>query len=95
MNIDELRIKYRDDILHIADEYDVSNIRVFGSTVRGDARDDSDVDLLVTLNKPLGFAFCSLQRRLSELLNKRVDLLSDNGLSPYIGPYILEEAVEI
>ena len=44
--LDDLR-QLRDEILRIAEQYGASNVRVFGSVARGDARPDSDVDLLV------------------------------------------------
>lgn len=95
MTLDELRAKHRDAILRITGEYGIENVRVFGSIVRGEATEKSDLDLLVHLGKPLGFAFFGCKRNLEETLNMPVDLLSDQSLDKYIGPYILKEATPL
>ncbi len=66
---------------------------LFGSQVRGDAHVNSDIDLLVELDysQRIGFLFIKMQIELSELLNKKVDLVSANGLSKYIKPVIEKE----
>lgn len=76
----------------LAREYGVSRLGVFGSYVRGEARDDSDVDILVEFNRPIGFfRFLELEARLSEILGANVDLVSRNALKPHIGQHILRE----
>jgi len=67
----------------VLDEFSVKSISVFGSVVRGDERPDSDVDLLVEFEPDarIGFfAFARLQRRLSELLGRPVDLVTPDAL---------------
>ena len=66
---------------------------LFGSQVRGDAHVNSDIDLLVEMDysQRIGFLFIRMQIELSELLNKKVDLVSANGLSKYIKPVIEKE----
>ncbi len=49
MRLNELRQQYRDEILSAASRNGVRYVRVFGSVARGDARPDSDIDLLVDL----------------------------------------------
>lgn len=75
----------------------VRRIALFGSTVRGEARPDSDVDLLVEfLPDQVTFRnFMSLAFLLEEKLERRVELVTTEGLSPYIGPYILREAEDV
>jgi predicted nucleotidyltransferase len=69
------------------------NVRVFGSVARGDDRRDSDLDLLVdvepgrTLLDVIG-----LEQDLEELLGRKVDVLTEGGLSPYLQQRILAEA---
>jgi predicted nucleotidyltransferase len=77
----------------LAEKYAVAEIGVFGSVVRGEARDDSDVDLLVAFNKPIGLIkFIGLEFLLQDLLGvPKVDLVTRNALKPYIGQYILRE----
>jgi predicted nucleotidyltransferase len=76
----------------IRQEYHVSEIGVFGSYTREEQQDDSDIDILVSFEKPIGFIkFMRLEFYLSELLGKKVDLVSKDSLKPYIGKVILEE----
>ena len=72
--------------------FGVSEIGVFGSVASGTAQDESDVDVLVSFSRPVGFiAFMRLERRLQELLGREVDLVTRNALRPYIGKRILSE----
>lgn len=80
----------------VLDEFSVKSISVFGSVVRGDERPDSDVDILVEFEPDarIGFfAFARLQRRLSELLGRPVDLVTPDALHKAMKNRILEEAV--
>lgn len=92
MNLDELRAKHKDDILRIAAQYGLENIRVFGSVARGDAGPDSDLDLLVTLGKPLGFRFFRCRRELEHAIGQPVDLVPEDALGKHVGPVIHSEA---
>ena len=81
------------DILEIARAYGIANIRVFGSVVRDEARLNSDIDLLVDLEKgrsllDLGGASIKLQ----ELLGRKVDIVTERGLHWYLRDKILNEA---
>ncbi|MBP6876254.1 MAG: nucleotidyltransferase family protein [Candidatus Eisenbacteria bacterium] len=60
-------------------------IGVFGSVARGEERPESDLDLLVRFKKPLGLlAIVRLERELSATLGRKVDLLTEGAISPYI-----------
>jgi len=64
---------------------------------RGEARDDSDVDFLVEFapGRKSFDAFMELAFLLEELTGRRVELVTTESLSPYIGPHILREAVDV
>ena len=80
----------------LAEEYNVKNLHVFGSIVRGEARPESDLDILVEFSKPVGFfKFLELEEFLSSKTGKHVDLVSKKALKPYIGRQILKETVEV
>lgn len=67
-------------------------IGVFGSTARGEAAESSDLDLLVRLSKPKSLlSLVKLERNLSEAIGKRVDLLTEGAISPYLKERILRE----
>lgn len=72
-------------------------IALFGSVVRGEARPDSDVDLLVQFDpvKKTFRNFMELSFLLEELLGRRVELVTTESLSPFIGPHILREAEDV
>ncbi|MDX1396221.1 MAG: nucleotidyltransferase domain-containing protein [Gemmatimonadota bacterium] len=72
----------------------VRRIGLFGSVVRGESRQDSDVDVLVEFDpaRKSFDALVELAARLEALLGRDVDLVTTEGLSPHIGPRILEEA---
>ncbi len=74
----------------------VQEIGVFGSYVRGEQSEDSDLDVLVEFNKAVGFfKFLELEEYLENLLGLKVDLVTRKALKPVIGQYILDELVAI
>src|SRR5258708_39035713 len=66
---------------------------LFGSVARGDARPESDVDLLVEFDEVLGFVgYVRLRNRLEEMLGRHVDLVMVSGLHPRLRERVLREA---
>lgn len=77
-------------------KYRVRQLGIFGSFVRGEQTADSDIDVLVEFDPTARFGlltFCQLENELSDLLNRRVDLVMKDGLKPRIGERILQEVV--
>lgn len=66
---------------------------LFGSFVHGNADKKSDIDILVSLDysKKIGLDFFQMKIDLEQLLHTKVDLVSENGLSPYIKPIVDKE----
>jgi predicted nucleotidyltransferase len=91
--IEEIQTIIREHKSELAERFVVSEIGVFGSVVRGEARDDSDVDVLVEFGRPVGFLiFMDLEFYLEDILGvAKVDLVTRSGLKPYIGQHILRE----
>ncbi len=86
----------REKILQIAARYGARNVRLFGSTARGDSRPDSDVDLLVDLEPGRSlFDLGGLLSEVSELLGREVDVVTERGLRPRIREQVLREAVRL
>jgi len=75
----------------LADYYHVKRIGLFGSYVRDEQTDESDIDLLVEFSKPVGLEFIDLKFYLEELLQKPVDLVTPNALKPLIREDIMSE----
>ena len=78
---------------HRIDELGVRRVGLFGSFVRGDQKPESDVDLLVEFEPGRkGFDdFMQLAFLLEDVLQRHVELVTPEALSPYIGPRILKE----
>ena len=75
--------------------YGVRELSLFGSAARGEMRADSDIDLLVEFlpNARVDLVeYAGLMLDLSQLLGRKVDLVSKNGLKPLIRASVLEEA---
>lgn len=76
-------------------ELGVTQIGLFGSFIKGEQTKDSDIDFLIMFNPEME-SFDNLMK-LYDLLedtfkNRKIDIVTENGLSPFIGPRILEEA---
>ncbi|NJK28682.1 MAG: nucleotidyltransferase family protein [Acaryochloris sp. SU_5_25] len=78
------------------EEFRVKSLMIFGSVARDEATSDSDVDLLVEFEKPIGLlAFVRLQRYLEALLGCAVDLGTPNSLRSEVRDVVLKEAVRV
>ena len=73
MNREELLTKLR-ELKPWLEEQGIVNVRLFGSYARDEAGPNSDVDLLVEMTKPLGFAFFGIEEDLSKALGARVEM---------------------
>jgi predicted nucleotidyltransferase len=95
-HLDEIKTILSQHKAAIVSSYKVREISIFGSYIRGENRETSDIDILVEFSEPIGFfAFLELEEYLQELLGAKVDLVSKKALKPRIGEYILKEAVSI
>jgi len=89
-------IQHRVDILRLAERYHASDVRVFGSVVRGDNTQASDVDVLVKTRPGCSLLdLGGLLEDLQELLGCRVDLVTEDGLKPRLRARVLREAVPL
>lgn len=76
--------------------YNPSRIGIFGSYVRGDQNEESDLDLLVNLQKRANlFELIELEEELSEILGVKVDLVTEKLLNKHIRPHIMKEITYI
>ena len=100
----EVRMKTIDDIKKIIElnrkdlnaQYGVKEIGIFGSYVTGKQRPDSDLDMLVEFDRPIGFVrFMRLENLLSSLSGVKVELVTRNALKPHIGKRILQEVIYV
>ena len=81
---------YKDNIINtliaskaeLAKKYHLKCIGIFGSFTRDDFEDESDIDILVDFNQPIGIEFIDLADELEKILNRKVDLVSKRGVKP-------------
>lgn len=84
------------EILALAAKHGASNVRLFGSVVRGEDQPDSDVDFLVDMqeNRSL-FDLIGLQQDIEKMLGRKVDVLTPDGINRYLKDRILGEAAPL
>ena len=95
VTLETLRHERRAEILRLAETHGARNVRVFGSVVRGENREDSDLDLLVDFDKGRSlFDLARLKGDLEDLLGVNVDVVTLGGLH-YIRDHVLAEALAL
>jgi predicted nucleotidyltransferase len=93
MTVEERLKASRDDILRLAAKYGARNVRIFGSVARGEAGDQSDIDLLVEFEPGRSLLDqAGLVVDLEELLGRKVDVVTEGGLYWLLRRRILKEA---
>lgn len=86
----------KDEIRKIAAKHGAYNVRVFGSVVRGEARPDSDIDLLIEKGGATSPWFpAGLILDLEQLLGRKVDIVTEKALNPDLRENVLQEAVSL
>jgi hypothetical protein len=70
---------------------DISFCGLFGSFARGEADENSDIDLLVRFSKPKGFDWINVALEIEDALGRKVDLVTEKGLSPYIRDSVMKD----
>ena len=89
----QLLRQHRDELRK---RFGVKSLAVFGSVARGEARPDSDVDILVEFEGRATFdRYMGLKFFLEDLLGRRVDLVTRKALKPRLRPYVEQEAIYV
>ena len=96
MKTDDALITSRDMILGIARSHGARSIRVFGSHARGEAKPDSDLDLLVQLEDGRSLLdIVAMKQDLEDLLGCRVDVVTEASVSPYLRSEVMAHSVPL
>ena len=96
MRIEEAIKSKRDEIRRIAEQHGAANVRVFGSVARGEAKPESDVDLLVDVTAQTSSWFpAGLILDLEKLLGRRVEVVTEKALNENLRERVLREAVPL
>ncbi len=94
--INELLKSKRQEIIAIAARHGAHNVRVFGSVARGEARPESDLDILVEMEPGRSLIdHVALMQDLEDLLQRKVDVVSERALHWYIRDRVLAEATPL
>jgi predicted nucleotidyltransferase len=96
MRIEGVLKKRRKEILTIAARYGARNIRLFGSFAKGTAIESSDVDLLLEMEAGRSLLdIVAIKQELEDLLGRKVHVVTEPSLSPYLRDDVLKEAVSL
>ena len=96
MNKDEIREKINIQLPFLKDKFHIKKMGIFGSAARGEQEKESDIDILVEFDSPIGFFdFIRLEDFLSQILHKKVDLISKKALKPAIRENILRDIIYV
>ena len=96
MNKHEIRKKINTQLPFLKDKYHIKRVGIFGSVVRDNRKKESDIDVLVEFDSPIGFFdFIRLENFLSQILHQKVDLVSKKALKSAIKDNILKETIYV
>jgi len=96
MKIDKTLKEKRGQIFTIARQYGARNVRIFGSIARGEGKRDSDLDVLVDLEPGRSLLdIIAIKQDLEDLLNTKVDVVTEAAVSPYIREEVLRQAISL
>ena len=95
-DLENIIVKLRKEFPRLQTQFKVSSLEIFGSFVRGEQKENSDLDVLVTFSDPPSlFTFIELEDYLSNLLGIKVDLVMKSALKANIKQRILSEALSV
>lgn len=95
ISLDEIKSIIQKNKKRLQKKYGIKEIGIFGSYTRGDNYKDSDIDILVEFENPVGLEFVDLSYELEELLNHKVDLVSKKAIKTRLINYIKEDLIYV
>ncbi len=96
MSISQLLCDKRSEILNIALKYGANKIRIFGSMARGKTRPESNIDILVEMKEGRSLLdIIAIKQDIEDLLGRKVDIVTEASISPYVREEVLKEAVPL
>ncbi|MEN8264397.1 MAG: nucleotidyltransferase family protein [Nitrospirota bacterium] len=96
MSISSIIKNRREEVINIARKYGAKNVRVFGSMARGEESADSDLDIIVEMEHGSSLLdIIAIKQDIEELLGRKVDVVTEASISPYIRDAVLKEAVNL
>ena len=98
LNLERITNILKEHKEELKEKYGVKEIGIFGSYVKGEYKEKSDLDILVEFEEDAKIGllrFVNMENRLSELIGVKVDLVEKSALKPRIGRHILKEVVSL
>ena len=94
-NLEEVRGLLEEHKEELKNRYGVSRIGIFGSYARNEQIEESDIDILVEFERPIGLDFVTLADHLEALLGFKVDLVSRGAIKPNRWKYVAEDLLYV
>lgn len=92
LSLDEIKHRLINQKSALQARYSISRLGIFGSYVRGEQKNESDLDILIDYEEPPTlFTLIELENQLTDLLGIKVDLVTQRGIKPQLKNYILDE----
>jgi predicted nucleotidyltransferase len=95
MNTNEVISKLQQIKPYLQQEYAVKTVGLFGSFADGTYTDDSDVDILIEFERPVGWQFFTLEKYIEKALGRKIDMVTANALKEQMKPFILSQVQHI
>ena len=93
---DEVLKILKDELPYLREKYGITKIGIFGSYSRGEQNIESDVDLLIEFEKPIGFfRFLAIEDYIEKKLGVKAELVTEDALKPRMKPHVLEEVIYV
>lgn len=93
--LNEIILILKDNEKHLKEKYKIKRLGLFGSVCRGEATDESDIDVLAEFEEPIGLEFVDLADELEKILGHKVDLVSKGGIKPSYFRYVQEDLIYV
>ena len=94
--LDKIKQTLKQNKQSLRQEFNVKELGIFGSYVRGEQKENSDVDILIDFSRTPGlFDYMKVENHLSDLLHKKVDLVMKGSLKSTIGKNIMREVIYV
>lgn len=86
----------KEKLVHLAKKNQITYLGLFGSYARGEARANSDVDMLVEFGKRISLMdLVRVEREMGDAIQKKVDLIPKNSVNKYVKPYIMKDLITV
>ena len=94
-SLDDIKLILIKSKKSLKSKYKIKSLGIFGSYSRGEAKEESDIDILVEFEEPIGLEFIDLADELERILNHKVDLVSKSGIRDKYFRYVQKELIYV